>query len=79
MDRVLNRMTPQELNAMAWAGNERVKEGFGLAQMAERIDGIIAPMCGESVARASKGPGRMRVLGVLGIVGVAVGVLVAVV
>ncbi|OTB03543.1 glycosyltransferase family 4 protein [Hypoxylon sp. CI-4A] len=41
MDKVLNHLSAEELEAMSKAGIARVKQGFGEAQMAERLDGIV--------------------------------------
>ncbi|KAK3297997.1 glycosyltransferase family 4 protein [Chaetomium fimeti] len=44
MDRVLNDMPAEELEAMGRAGVERVKENFAESQMAERLEGIFEGM-----------------------------------
>ncbi|KAI0484308.1 glycosyltransferase family 4 protein [Xylariaceae sp. FL0804] len=41
MDVALNRLAPPELERMSRLGVARVREGFGQAQMAERLDGIL--------------------------------------
>ncbi|KAI2632336.1 glycosyltransferase family 4 protein [Hypoxylon sp. NC1633] len=76
MDRVLNRMPPDELAAMSRAGTARVRDLFGEAQMAERLDGIVASMLG-APRTWSWGPALALGLG-LGGVGV-VGAVVALV
>lgn len=42
MDKVLNRLSEDELEAMSKAGIARVKDNFGEAQMAERFDSIVS-------------------------------------
>ncbi|KAI1139518.1 glycosyltransferase family 4 protein [Hypoxylon sp. FL0543] len=47
MDKVLNRLSQGELEAMSKAGISRVKDNFGEAQMAERLDSIVSRALGE--------------------------------
>jgi alpha-1,3/alpha-1,6-mannosyltransferase len=46
MDKVLHKMSKQELEAMGTAGKERVKREFSDVKMAERLDGIVDGMAG---------------------------------
>lgn len=77
MDKVLNRMSEPELEAMRQAGVDRVKGGFGQEQMAQRLDEIVQEMLevpGTARARAY-GPLWVLTLGVLGILGGVVAVV----
>lgn len=44
MDKVLYQISPQELAKMSEAGIKRVKNGFGEAEMAQRLDSIFGEM-----------------------------------
>jgi alpha-1,3/alpha-1,6-mannosyltransferase len=44
MDKVLHHMNPDDLAKMSEAGIERVNNGFGEAQMAQRLDSIFSDM-----------------------------------
>ncbi|KAI1132170.1 hypothetical protein F5Y10DRAFT_231710 [Nemania abortiva] len=44
LDKVLHQMSPQDLAKMSEAGIERVKNGFGEAEMAQRLDSIFSDM-----------------------------------
>ncbi|KAI0142450.1 glycosyltransferase family 4 protein [Hypoxylon sp. NC0597] len=47
MDKVLNQLSKDELETMSKAGIARVKDNFGEAQMAERLDSIVSRTLGE--------------------------------
>ena len=59
MDRVLNRMSKDELEAMSKAGVERVTRNFADTQMGEKLDGIFDEMETET------GPGRSALVPVV--------------
>ncbi|RWA11568.1 hypothetical protein EKO27_g3545 [Xylaria grammica] len=44
MDKALHQLSPQDLAKMSEAGIERVKSGFGEAEMAQRLDSIFSQM-----------------------------------
>ncbi|KAI1368928.1 hypothetical protein F5Y08DRAFT_294202 [Xylaria arbuscula] len=44
MDKVLHQLSPRELAKLSEAGIERVKNGFGEAEMAQRLDSIFTEM-----------------------------------
>ena len=68
MDRVLNGMTDEERARMSEAGVRRVRENFGDAQMAARIEGILAEA--ENPPRSPLGAVvAVCILGVLAVVG----------
>lgn len=62
MDRVLNRLTKDELAAMARAGITRVKSNFGDVQMAQRLDSLL-----EEIEASRSSAGRALSLGLLGL------------
>ncbi|KAI1642187.1 glycosyltransferase family 4 protein [Daldinia loculata] len=79
MDKVLNHLSPSELAALSKAGISRVKENFGEAHMAKRLDDIVAQMLAAPrkwswrPTAAALGLGAVGVLGaVLAVAGRAV-------
>ncbi|KAL7624296.1 Alpha-1,3-mannosyltransferase-like protein [Parahypoxylon ruwenzoriense] len=68
MDKVLNKMSPDELAAMSRAGVARVQDNFGETQMAERLDTIVEQMLHEPKTW-SWTPTALVVLGTAGVVG----------
>lgn len=46
MDKVLHKLSDQDVRAIGRAGTERVRREFSDVRMAERLDGIIASMAG---------------------------------
>ncbi|KAI1655722.1 glycosyltransferase family 4 protein [Daldinia decipiens] len=75
MDKVLNHLSPDELAALSTAGISRVKENFGEAHMAKRLDEIVAQML-TTPRRWSWGPTAAALgLGAVGVLGVVLAVV----
>ncbi|KAI1381662.1 glycosyltransferase family 4 protein [Hypoxylon crocopeplum] len=68
IDKVLNQMSADELAAVSKAGVARVMDNFGEAQMAQRLDGIVADML-RAPKTWSWTPTAALVLGVIGVFG----------
>ncbi|KAI1106787.1 glycosyltransferase family 4 protein [Jackrogersella minutella] len=74
MDRVLNRMSTDELAAMSKTGIARVRDIFGEAHMAERLDGIVSQTLREPKTWTWT-PTVVLVLGAVGAVGAVLAVV----
>ncbi|KAI0884647.1 glycosyltransferase family 4 protein [Annulohypoxylon maeteangense] len=74
MDKVLNHISEDEFAAMSKAGIARVKENFGEAQMAERLDSIVVQALREPKTW-SWTPTVALMLGALGAVGAVLAVV----
>ncbi|KAI2473473.1 glycosyltransferase family 4 protein [Annulohypoxylon bovei var. microspora] len=74
MDQVLNHTSADEFAAMSKAGIARVKENFGEAQMAERLDSIVVQAL-QQPKTWSWTPTVLLVLGTLGAVGAVLAVV----
>ncbi|KAI1461189.1 glycosyltransferase family 4 protein [Annulohypoxylon moriforme] len=74
MDKVLNHISEDEFAAMSKAGITRVKENFGEAQMAERLDSIVVKTLSEPKTW-SWTPTVALMLGTLGAVGAVLAVV----
>jgi alpha-1,3/alpha-1,6-mannosyltransferase len=67
MDKVLNKMTKQELGKLSQAGVSRVKNNFGEVQMANRLDGILDDILKLKTKSGSMAPVAVFGLSVLGL------------
>lgn len=68
MDRVLNKLSKDELSAMSRAGVDRVENNFGDVQMAQRLDTLFDEIGSSRLAARSVIP--IGVVGLLALVGV---------
>ncbi|KAK9426375.1 putative Family 1 glycosyltransferase [Seiridium unicorne] len=74
MDKVLNKLSKEELTRMSQVGVSRVKNNFGDVQMAERIDGI----CDDILKTKTKPGSYTPILLALGVVGGLLGAALAI-
>ncbi|KAJ2995737.1 hypothetical protein NUW58_g1192 [Xylaria curta] len=76
MDKVLHQLSTQDLAKMSAAGIERVKNGFGQAEMAQRLDSILDEMLRTGGSSRGSMNGIMFFTGLISLVAASVAVVV---
>ncbi|KAJ8125440.1 hypothetical protein O1611_g8201 [Lasiodiplodia mahajangana] len=74
LDKVLHQLSPEDLTKMSEAGIDRVKNGFGEAEMAQRLDSIFGDMLNRDKPSRGNAPTVLFLAKTLGLVSAAVAV-----